>query len=145
MTISRLPPAAAASAVAPCRKNGRANAATINARAAARMSSRNQWRMRLRRTDWYGIRRTNINDGNATTCFRSRWIRCTRIGAAIAPRPRKKRGARKDMGIRTADAGDLPLAYPHELLAAREVPEECVVERIGRADQGVVDALLREP
>src|SRR5580704_18573594 len=139
MTISRLPPSAAASAVAPCRKNGRANAATINARAAARMSSRNQWRMRLRRTDWYGIRRTNINDGNATTCFRSRWIRCTRIGTAIAPRPRKKSGARKDMRIGSAST------HPDELLAAREIAEERAVEGLGGVDQGVVDALLGEP
>ena len=33
------------------RKNGRANAATISAIAAARISSSDQWRMRRRRTD----------------------------------------------------------------------------------------------
>src|ERR1700681_1913812 len=95
--------------------------------------------MRLRRTDWYGIRRTNINDGNAMTCFRSRWMRCTRIGTAIAPRPRKKSGARTDMSIRSAST------HSHELLAAREIAEERAVERLGRVDQGVVDALLGEP
>src|SRR5229473_2115065 len=140
MTISRLPPAAAASAVAPCLKNGRANAAMINARAAARISSRYQCRMRLRRTDWYGMRRTNISDGNATTCFRSRWTRCTRTGTAIAPRPRKKSGARKNMRIRRPES-----PHPDELLAARQIAEERAVERLGRVDQGVIDALLGEP
>jgi hypothetical protein len=50
MTTSRAPPPTAA-ATAPWRKNGRANAATMSAIAAARISSRNQWRMRRRRTD----------------------------------------------------------------------------------------------
>ena len=71
MTISRAPPPAAA-ATAPWRRNGRANAATISAIAAARISSSAQWRMRRRRTDWYGMRRTNISDGNSMTRFRSR-------------------------------------------------------------------------
>ena len=55
-----------------CRRNGRANAATMSAMAAARSSSSTQWRIRRRRTDWYGIRRTNISDGNSMTRFRSR-------------------------------------------------------------------------
>jgi len=59
----------------PWRVNGRAKAATISAIAAARISSSAQWRMRRRRTDWYGMRRTNISDGNSTTCFFSRWMR----------------------------------------------------------------------
>ena len=41
----------AAAAAAPWRRNGRANAATISAMAAARRSSSAQWRMRRRRTD----------------------------------------------------------------------------------------------
>ena len=47
----------------------------LGAIAAARIISSAQWRMRRRRTDWYGMRRTNISDGNSTTRFRSRWIR----------------------------------------------------------------------
>ncbi len=71
MTSSRLPPAAAIAAEPPGR-NGRANAATNSAIAAARISSRNQCRMRRRRTDWYGIFWMNISDGNSMTRFRSR-------------------------------------------------------------------------
>src|SRR5262249_52929793 len=98
---------------------GRAKASTMSAIAAARINSRNQWRMRRRRTDWYGIRRTNISEGNVTTRFFSRWIRCTSTGIAIAPSPTKNAGVRKDIadwGLRIADSPD-----PHQPLAAREI------------------------
>jgi hypothetical protein len=45
-------------------------------------------------TDWYGIRRRNISDGNATTFFRSFWIRWTITGMAMAARPARNRGVR---------------------------------------------------
>ena len=62
---------------------------------AARSSG--QWRMARRRTDWFGIRRRNISDGNATTVRRSRCTRCTTIGIAMASRPASSAGARNDI------------------------------------------------
>jgi hypothetical protein len=70
ITMSRAPPAAAATVA--FFRNGRANAATMRAMAASRnMSSAQLW-IRRRRIDEYGIRRTNISEGNWTTFFRSR-------------------------------------------------------------------------
>ena len=65
-------PATAAAASAPCWKKGRANASTSSRMAAHRIASSSQWRIRRRRTDWYGIRWRNISEGNGMTRFRSR-------------------------------------------------------------------------
>ena len=71
-TTSRAPSVTAASAGE--RMNGRVKASTSRASAAQRSSSRNQWRIRCRRNEWNGMRRTNISEGNSMTSFRSRWI-----------------------------------------------------------------------
>src|SRR5690348_8183711 len=114
------------------RKNGRANASTINAIAARRRRSSARWRMRLRRTDLYGIRRRNMSDGNSTTLFFSRWIRWIRIGTANAARPASTRGATRPISANSSQP-----------LPRGQIVEECRVERGGRIDQGVVDAQLR--
>src|SRR5919201_2739651 len=80
------------------------------------------------------MRRTNISDGNSTTRFFSRWIRLIMIGIAIVASPRKNAGVRKAMGS----------THPHQPLAARQIREERAVERLGRVQQRVVDAMLRE-
>src|SRR5438034_11834858 len=100
-------------------------------------------------------------------------MRCTSIGTAIVPRPRKKRGAKKDMAsgfrlrasgcdLQTADCeivastatkpgawslepgASSPSSDPHEFLAARQITEQRAVQRLGRVDEGVIDPLLRE-
>src|SRR5260221_10124941 len=39
---------------------------------------------------------------------------------------------------------DTPLAYSHQTLAAREIAEQCAVERFGGVQQRVIDAMLGE-
>ena len=95
MTTSRPAPAAAA-APAPG-QNGRAKARASSANAAMRRRSSGQWRMARRLTDWFGILRRNIRDGNSTTRRRSRCTRCTTIGIAIAARAASSAGARNDI------------------------------------------------
>src|SRR5262245_51869697 len=161
MTASRAPFRAAAASESRL-KNGRAKANTMIASAASRIISRNTSRMRRRRTDWYGMRRRNISDGNSTTRFRSRWIRCTMTGTERAPSATSTRGATKptrhfqstmkssieQSTIRESaicnlqSALSLPCA--RELLARGQIGEERVVERHAGVDERVVDAQLRE-
>src|SRR4051794_10112145 len=51
------------------------------------------------------MRRTNISDGNSMTRFFSRWIRWISTGIAIAPRPARNRGVRKDIRRASRSAG----------------------------------------
>src|SRR5258706_12189343 len=69
----------------------------INASAVNRTINSARPRILRRRTVWYGIRRTNISDGNCWTIFFSRWVRWIRTGIARAARPTKKRGAKNAM------------------------------------------------
>src|SRR5690348_18239524 len=86
--------------VAPWRRtNGRANAMTTIASARQRITSNRMCRNFWRRTERYGIRWRNINDGNCTTSRRSRLIRWMITGTERAANPAKKRGARNDKSI----------------------------------------------
>jgi hypothetical protein len=80
-------------------RNGRANAAATSATARARRRNRGQFRMRCRRTEWYGMRRRNMSDGNTTAPFRSRLRRCTHTGTAMSASPARNSGVRKASGI----------------------------------------------
>src|SRR3954470_7321479 len=51
------------------------------------------------------MRRTNISDGNSITRFFSRWIRWISTGMAIAPRPARNSGVRKDIRPASHRAG----------------------------------------
>src|SRR6185503_6155682 len=104
--------------------------------------------MRRRSTDWYGILRMNISDGNSTTFLRSRWIRCTSTGIATAARPAKNNGARNA----TAPPVLCPLPFalcpssdPHEALAVAEIVRQRLVERLVRRELQVVDPRIRAP
>src|SRR6476659_7262622 len=141
MTIS-FAPAVATAADALWRRNGRANAATISTTAAVRSTSSAQWRMRRRRTDWYGMRRTNMSDGNSMTRLRSRWMRCTSTGMAIADNPTKKSGVKKDIGATHATP---LLSDAYQAFPARQITEQRAVEWFGGVQQRVVDPVLREP
>src|SRR5690349_7281991 len=93
------------------------------------------------------MRWRNISDGNRTTRFRSRCIRWISTGMTTAPRPTKNAGVRKDIGfgLEGPDSAWEPLSsHSHQPLAARQIAEERVVERLGRVRQRVVDAVLGE-
>src|SRR4051812_31537868 len=84
------------------------------------------------------MRRRNISDGNWTTCFRSRWMRCSATGIASPASPMRKSGVRKD--IRSA-----ALSRSHQPLARAQITEQRMIERRGRVQEGVIDAVRREP
>src|SRR5688500_10973164 len=82
-----------------------------------------------------------------------RWIR---IGTAIAPRARKNTGVRKDIWLRLRvpgfrlQASDSGLQAPglsshsHQPLAARQVAEQRMIERLRRIEERVIDPMLGE-
>src|SRR4051794_16666100 len=116
------------------------------------------------------MRRTNISDGNSMTRFFSRWIRWISTGMAIAPRPARNSGVRKDIrrasrraglqacsrlagspeGLRyiVAPSPDglryVRSSHSHQALARREIAEQRTVERFGGVQHGVIDAVLGE-
>src|SRR5262245_17767346 len=114
-------------------KNGRANAEMTIASAKQRSASRRMCRSFWRLTERYGIRCRNISEGNSMTSLRSRWMRWISTGIASAASPAKKRGARK-----------LISANPLQPLARGQIRKECVVERLRRIEQRVIDAAAGE-
>src|SRR5438874_1563239 len=71
-----------------------------------------------------------------------------RTGMARAARPARNSGERNDIEMATGARWRLMAGVSsdvHQLRAARQITEERVVERIGRVEDRVIDAMLRKP
>ena len=81
--------------------------ATISASAARRISSSASARMRRRRTDWYGIRRRNISDGNSHDAL------LLALNQVHQHRNRERAQGRRRPGVR-----QIPSAHLHSVVHA---------------------------
>ena len=135
-TTSRAPPAAAAaSALLPEERPRERERRSARAPPAASAAAASGGSAAAAPTDTESAARTSAT-GTATTCFRSRWIRCMSTGMASAGEADEEQRGQKRHRVHHRTS--------HQPLAARQITEQRVVERLRRVEQRVVDARCRE-